>query len=81
MWALTPADFSPLFIGDTRSTTQVERLVLCMKKYFSPLFIGDTRSTLYQLDALKREDISVPSSSGTRVQQQSRQPESGARPV
>src|SRR6185437_202182 len=50
----TPGDFSPLFIGDTRSTTQVERLVLCMKKYFSPLFIGDTRSTLYQLDALKR---------------------------
>src|SRR6185437_685639 len=64
----TIQDFSPLFIGDSRSTGP-GHVVTPSAVDFSPLFIGDSRSTLKT--AMREADwnlISVPSSSGTRVQ-------------
>ena len=62
------ANFSPLFIGDSCSTCAAIP-TLVRSKDFSPLFIGDSCSTSSDSEGRSGfSKISVPSSSGTRVQ-------------
>ena len=62
-------NFSPLFIGDSCSTRSGAHPQRYRQRHFSPLFIGDSCSTLIAYrEHFQLRFISVPSSSGTRVQ-------------